>query len=200
MRIQLRQIEFQGTLCIPVFSSLVRLQAIVQQPVAYLGVNAAELMRMTSGSSLLLNPGSDFGKEITAAEAESIVDGSIWQPVERRVTKTATQVLLGQPANYPNEFVEALKRLFVKDKRVQRAWLAHFHDPTRDEKPHTLIAIDAPGMYEEVSADIGVVAANVVIPDPPVDVMPVGSGPGLDDYFLNQCKPFYVRRRFLGLF
>jgi hypothetical protein len=64
---------------------------------------------------------------------------------------------------------------------------------------HTLIAIDAPGVYEEVSAEIGVVAANVVIPDPPIDVMPVGSGPGLDSYFLNQCKPFYVRR-FLGIF
>jgi hypothetical protein len=199
MQIQLRKIEFQGTLCIPVFSSLARLQAVVQQQVAYLGVNAVELMRLTSGSSLLLNPGSSYGKEITAAEAESIVDGSIWRPVERRVTTTATQVLLGQPANYPNELVEALKRLFAKDKRVKRAWLAHFHDPTRDEKPHTLIAIDAPGVYQEVAAEVGVVAANVVIPDPPVDVTPVGSGPGLDSYFLNQCKPFYVRR-FLGIF
>lgn len=198
--IQLRNVDVEGRPCIPVFTSLLRLQAVVDKPVAYLGINAIELMKLTAGTGLLLNPGSDYGKEITSAEAASIVDGSIWEPVQRRVTTQPTKVLLGQPARYPAELVEALRRLFATNKDVKRAWLAHFHDPSQSEKPHTLIGVEAGGGYEAIAAAIGVVVASVQIPDPPVDITPVGDGNGLDGYFLNECEPFYKRRRFLGLF
>lgn len=199
MTIQLRHIEFEGRPCIPVFSSLARLRAFVTEPVAYLAFDTLDFLRMTAGTGLLLNPGADYGKEITADEANSIVDGSIWQPQDRHVVQQPRDVLLGQPANYPHELVGALKRLFAKDKRVKRAWLAHVSDPSRNPTPHTLIALDAGDAYDAVMADAGVVIASVPVPDPPVDVVPIGQGGGVDGYFLNDCTPFY-RRKLLGIF
>lgn len=197
--IQIENMEFQGKPHIPIFSSVPRLQAVITGEVAYLGMNALDFLKMTMGSALILNPGSDYGKEITPQEAASIIDGSIWQPTETYVTEKETRVLIGQPANYPNELVEALTRFFKTRKQVKRAWVAHFSNPDRDEKPHTLIALEVSEGLEEVISEAGIVARDVNIPDPPVDFVTISGRGGIEDYFLNDAKPFYVRR-FLGLF
>ena len=198
-QIQITNIEFNGKPHIPIFSSLPRLQATITGEAAYLGINALEFLTMTLGTGLILNPGYEYGKEITSEEAGSIVDGSLWQPNERYVQQKETQVLIGQPKNYPNELVEALTRLFKSKKQVKRAWVAHFFHPERDEKPHTLIAIDVSDGFEEISSEAGIVVRNIEIPDPPVDFLPITGREGIEDYFVKDTKPFYTRR-FLGLF
>ena len=163
-------------------------------------MNARKLLKLTRGATLLLNPGSAYGKEITPAEAASIADGSIWQPESSRFVARDTQVLLGQPARYPTELATALARFFKTKKQVKRAWLAHFHDPSRDERAHTLVALEAAGEFAALSAEASIVARNIEVPDPPVDIVAItGDGGGFEDYFLKQTKPFY-ERRFLGLF
>lgn len=198
MNIQIANIEFKGKQYIPIFSSIPRLQATLTGEAAYLGIDALELLKITKGSALLLNPGSDYGKEITAEEAASIVDGSIWQPNERYVAKKATQVMIGQPKNFPTELVESPTRLFEKKSQVNRAWVAHFFNPDIDEKAHTLLAIECVDGFDAVSAEAGIVVRNVSIPDPPVDILPITGRGGIEEYF-NKTKPFYERRA-LGIF
>jgi len=198
--IQISNIEFNGKQYIPIFSSIPRMQAALTGEASYLGMNALEFLRITKGSALLLNPGSDYGKEISAEEAASIVDGSFWQAAKAHVVPEATQIMLGQPANYPTELVAALTGLFKKKRQVKRAWLAHAFIPGQDQKPHTLIAIDASDGFDEVLAEAGIVMAqDVNIPDPPVDFLPITGGRGIEEYFTKDTKPFY-ERRFLGLF
>ena len=198
--IQIQNIEYKGKPHVPIFSSLTRLRATLDSKVTYLGINALALLKLTKGSALFLNPGSDYGKEITAKEAASILDGSIWQPTERFATQKETQVKIGEPANYPVELVAALTRLFKSKKQVNRAWLAHFFNPERDKHPHTLIAIETTGSYDEIAAEVGIVAGSVNMPDPPLDLIQItGRSGGFEDYFLKKTKPFY-ERRFLGLF
>ena len=198
--IQLRHLERDGKTYLPVFSSLLRLEAVLPEKAAYLRMNARELLKLTQGATLLLNPGSAYGKEITPAEAASIADGTIWQPENSRTVAHDTQVLLGQPARYPTALATALARFFKTKRQVKRAWLAHFHDPAQHEAAHTLIAIEATGDFAALSAETGIVARNIEVPDPPVDIVAVtGAGSGFDDYFLKQTPPFY-RRRFLSLF
>src|SRR4051812_45007258 len=43
--IRIQNIEFEGKSCIPIFSSLARLQAVLTSEAAYLGVNALELLK-----------------------------------------------------------------------------------------------------------------------------------------------------------
>ena len=198
--VQLRHMERDGKTYLPVFTSLLRLEAVLPEKATYLRMNARKLLKLTQGATLLLNPGSAYGKEITPAEALSIADGSIWQPENSRTVAHNTQVLLGQPARYPTELAVALARFFKAKKQVKRAWLAHFHDPSRDEKAHTLVAIEAAGDFAALSAETGIVARNITVPDPPVDIVAItGEGSPFENYFLQQTKPFY-ERRFLGLF
>ena len=194
--LQVRHIERNGKPFIPVFSSLARLQAAVQSEVSYIALNALEFMKITRGAELILNPGSDFGKEFTKAEIESLLDGSIWKPSERYVAEKVTKVMLGQPSKYPKELVDALARYFRTTKEVKRAYLAHFFNPERDEKPHTLIGVETTGNWDSVMSGAGMVARDVPTPDPPVDFLQITGKGGVEDYFKRNCKPFYERKLF----
>jgi F0F1-type ATP synthase membrane subunit a len=54
-----------------------------------------------------------------------------------------------------------------------RAYLAHFFNPERDEKPHTLIGVETTGDWNSVMSGAGIVARDVPIPDPPVDFLQI---------------------------
>jgi hypothetical protein len=190
--LRLQAVELNGKPYLPIFSSLPRLQVVLTGPSSYVALNALQFLEITRGADLVLNPGSDFGKEFTAAEIESILDGSIGRPDESYVAQKDTQVLIGQPANYPTELVEALKRLFAARTDVKRAWLAHFHNPERDEKAHTLVALDAAGDWDEISAAVGIVVQSTPLPDPPVDLLQITGRGGVEDYF-KSTEPFYER-------
>ena len=162
-------------------------------------LNAMEFMKLTQGAEFLLDPGSPFSKEFTTEEILSIIDGSIWKPSESYRVEKETQVKIGQPANYPHDLADALSRLFERTKEVKQAYLSHFFNPEKDEKPHTLIGVQVSGNWQKVSSQAGLVARNVEILDPPVDFIQITGRGGLDDYFLNECEPFY-KKKILGLF
>lgn len=199
--LRIAPVEIEGKQYLPIFSSLPRLQAVIAGEVAYIALNAVEFMKITRGAELVLNPGSEYGKIFTAPEIAGILDGGA--SGERYVTERDTRVMLGQPATYPTELADALTRFFERRREVRRAWIAMLFNPDQDEKPHTLVGVEAPDTdWPTLAADIGIVAQGVTIPDPPVDVIAVGTGGGLDDYFLRDAAPFYEqpRKKILGLF
>jgi hypothetical protein len=190
--IQIGAMERDGKHYLPIFSSLPRLQAVLTEPASYLRMGMRAFLEMTAGADLVLNPGAEYGKEIIAAEAAAMLDGSIWQPTETFVAQQPTVVMMGQPAQYPDALVQALSRLFETKPQVERAWLAHYHNPARPEPPHTLIGIELSGDPGQVFGDAGVVASNVAVPDPPVDFVRYADDGGLGNY-LKETQPFYVR-------
>jgi len=192
--------EHEGKTVLPIFSSLPRLQVFIKKEACYLAMKASDFLQVTQGTTLMLNPGSDYGKEFTAKEVASILDGSLWKPSERWVVQKKTTVHIGQPASYPSELVTALSRYFQKTRQVKRAYLAHYFNPERDEKAHTLIAIEVSGDWDQVAAGAGIVANGVLVPDPPVDFTPITGEAGFKDYFRQGIKPFYEKKKFLGLF
>jgi hypothetical protein len=196
-QLRVQHIEIDGKHYLPVFSSLPRLRAVLQHEAGYMALPARDFLEITKGADLFLNPGSDYGKTFTPAEVASILDGSIWQPGEIYVAKKETTVQIGRPAPYPTEFVEALTRFFKKRREVKRAWIANFFNPERDEKPHTLIALEVSGNWDQVAAETLIVAE--ASPDPPVDLLQISGGGDIQEYFLNSMKPFYERKLF-GLF
>jgi len=202
--IQVRGIEHKGKRHVPIFSSLERARAVLTGEATCVGVNALDLLRIFGGAPLLLNPGSDYGKEFTEAEVASILDGSLWRTTEPYAIQKPTQVIYGQPKNYPKELSEALCRLFTTIAEVKRAWLAHFFIPERDENPHTLIAIEHNGSWEDIAGQAGIVANAIKVPDPPVEFTEVNAKTknkgGLEDYFLNGLQPFYKKKRLFGIF
>ena len=191
--LKIRTLSFNGKQYVPIFSSRAALQAALSEEAAYLALNAAEFFRITAGADVVLNPGWDHGKEFSKEEIAGLLDGSIWQPRERFEVKRDTTVQIGQPARHPKELVETLSRLFTAIPEVRRAYVALLYNPERDERPHTLVAIEASGNWESVIARAGMVASAVEVPDPPVDFIPLTGGSGIEEYFGNECQPFYQR-------
>ncbi|MHC4131147.1 MAG: enhanced serine sensitivity protein SseB C-terminal domain-containing protein [Planctomycetota bacterium] len=197
--LKIQNIDWNGKPYIPIFSSLTRFQATLQEETGYISLNALEFLKITQGAEVLLNPGSDFGKELTKNEIQSIIDGSIWEPTESYRVEKETEVLIGEPANYPHKLTKALSRLFRNIQEVKRAYLAHFFNPEKDEKAHTLIGIEVSGNWEQVSAQAGLVARDINVPDPPIDFIQITGQGEVDEYFLDECKPFY-KKKVLGFF
>ena len=109
-QIRIGTVAIQDVQYIPVFTSLSRLEAWINAPVLYVRANALDFIRLTQAAPLALNVGADYGKTITAHEAASILDGSLWQPQGAQQFAKDTQVLLGQPSQYPTELADRLTR------------------------------------------------------------------------------------------
>lgn len=192
--LQLQPLEHNGQEWLPIFSSLSRLQEVLQSEATYLQLSARAFFEITRGANVILNPGLDYGKEFTAPEIERMLDGSIFHAGRGYTVEKETQVLIGQPAVYPTELANALSRLFARYKSVRAAYLAHFFNPERDDRPHTLIGIDADEDWEAIVGDAGMVARAVLPQDEVVDFLRVSPDEsGVSQYMLQETKPFYKR-------
>jgi hypothetical protein len=199
--ITVRQIEMEGKLYTPIFSSERRISAIVTENVGFLAMRGRELLAMTRGTDLVLNPGSTYGKFLTPTEVESLLDGSIFSPESAQSTDVgAKQILLGQPSIFPRHVTEALSTFFAKHREVDAAYLAHAHI-AGDETPHTMIGIATTGDYPALVQAAGPVINPVLKAGEIIDLIQVGQAADpVSDYMLGNTKPFYKRKKWLGLF
>lgn len=183
-----------GTSVIPFFSSLRTLQQAITGDEKYIALPARTFFEMTRGTALILNPSSAFGKEFTPAEVEALLAEGVNKMATPMVVERDTQVLLGQPANYPDAMVASLTTLLANHPNVKAAYLAQMFDRTRDEKPHLIVGIQADGDFENIVREAGLVASDTAPKGEPVDLIRVVRGdPGVGKYFLKEVKPFYER-------
>jgi hypothetical protein len=183
-----------GSSVIPFFSSLRALQLAIESDEPYIALPARTFFDITRGAELILNPRSQYGKEFTREEVEALLAAGVSRIPEQRVVETDTQVLLGQPANYPTDMVASLTTLLAKHSNVQAAYLALMHDVSMDEKPHLIVGIEAEGNFENVIREAGTVAGDTAPKGEPVDLIRVIRGEsGLGQYFIEEVKPFYER-------
>jgi hypothetical protein len=196
-KLSIQHMEANGKNYLPFFSSLPRLQAAIRGQRNYLKLAVRPFLEMTKGATLLLNPGSDYGKEFLPEEVSQMLDGSIFHP-HGHVVERGTQVLIGQPANYPTELVEALRHLYTKLTKVRAAYLAQYFDPSRDKAPGLLIAIDAEEDLDRIISESGICSQGLTPNHDHIDFVQLRQS-GLQKHFA-QVKPFYkqsVFRRFL---
>ncbi|OWA33435.1 hypothetical protein B9G55_22485 [Saccharibacillus sp. O16] len=198
--VRLPSVEVEGKSYIPVFSSLESLQQFIDREMRYLSVNAMDLFELVRGSDVWLNPGGEVGKSFPAEEIEAILDGRLSGVPQTYTIERETQMMIGRPANEPNELLEELTEVFSELPGVKLAYNAHYYNPVTGEPPHTLIAVEAEGNWEEVIRAAGRRASTARVPDPPVDFLRLDGTSGLEHYFAADCEPFYRRRRRRGLF
>lgn len=183
-----------GSSVIPFFTSLRTLQLAITGDEKYLALPARTFFEITRGAELILNPRSEFGKEFKPAEVEALLAAGVSQVATPMVLEKPTEVLLGQPANYPQAMVASLTTLLARHSNVKAAYLALMHDRSRDEKPHLIVGIEADGDFENVIREAGTVAADTAPAGEPVDLTRVIRGEsGIARYFFEEAKPFYQR-------
>ncbi|HEX8219738.1 MAG TPA: enhanced serine sensitivity protein SseB C-terminal domain-containing protein [Chloroflexia bacterium] len=184
-----------GREAIPVFSSLERLRESIAQEERYMQIEGRVLLDIVgSALPLVLNPMSDYGKEFVPEELASMQDGSIFRRLESTTVEENRQVLIGQPANYPQALVDALKSLFSRHPEVERAYLAQMHDPAAGASPFLIVGVQAQGDMGQVMSDAGIAIQGALAEGEGVQFFQVRVGDdGLSGYMVGSVEPFYVR-------
>jgi hypothetical protein len=180
---------------IPAFTSTQRIfdKGVIKKEVSFLEMKGADLLNVTKGATVFLNPYSDYGKELLPAEIESLINGNILKETHKKITvEKETKIQIGQPSKYPTEIVESLKKLYARSPSVRKAYMAWIYNPSSGEPPHYIFALDLHANAESVFHESGFVARQFLGPDEIVDFIEIDES-GLSDYFVNQTKPFYER-------
>ncbi len=184
-----------GSTVIPVFTSLQAMYESIDADESYLEIPAQALFEMTLGEELVLNPDSEYGKELMPTEIESLLTGNVGQQALERVVEQSTEVTIGQPEHYPVQLVDSLTTLFSKHDNVSAAYLGLIHDAGQDEHPNLIIALQGEGDLQAVIQEAGAVAWDTTEDEEVVDFIIIEQGDeGIAEYFLNETKPFYERR------
>lgn len=183
-----------GAPSLPFFTRLDLLQNTIHEQNDAVSLNARLLFEMTSGATLFLNPAEDFGKEFTPQEIATLLEGGL-HPVPTEVhLAEGTRVRLGQPAQLPEQMLDALRRFLPKHANVKAAYLALMHDPATQEQPGLVIGMQVDGDFEAVFREASPIIADTAPSGISVDMLLVSAGDGdIGQYMLNDVKPFYKR-------
>ena len=172
-----------GRQYLPVFSSLARMQDYIKQESKYLSINGRDLLDLTRGGPVILNPASEYGKELTANQVRQLLDGM-----------TPTPALTGE-APYPIALVDMLTGLFATRPDIETAWMIQVAETDNPGQPHPLVGIETaasaqwPALMQAIAA-----AAQAQLPDLAFDVQRVDrANPGGMTGALLQAEPFYRR-------
>lgn len=173
-------------------------QSIDTEKQPFIAMPVRVLFEMTQGAHLFLNPKSEHGKEFWPQEVAMLLEnGGLAQPAEMVVDKES-QILLGQPEEYPAAMVDALIQLFSQRKPVRRAFLALMHDKSVDEKPNLLIGLEVDDSDDEIDQliqEAGNVASDHAPDDGPVDFCVVNEKErGVSHYLMTHTQAFYQRK------
>ena len=191
-----------GSSIIPFFSSVNVLEkaSAGESPdeQAFVALPARVLFEMTQGEELFLNPKSEYGKEFYPDEVTRLLShGGLNVPSELVLDKES-QLLIGQPEEYPSAMIDALTTLFTQKKPVRRAFMALIHDKAVDDQPNLLIGVEADGDEQEIDAlirEAGNVASETSPDDRPVDFCIVSEKErGISHYLISHTQPFYQRK------
>jgi len=169
---------------LPVFSSVARMQDFVKQESKYLSIRGRDLLDLTRGAPVILNPASEYGKELTAEQV-----GQLLGPSQLRNVVSDTP--------YPAPLVEALTRVFVAHPDVDAAWMIQVTADGQNQNLHPLVGVEtdnAAGFRALVEAIQQEAEASV--PEMLFDVQRIDrrNPSGLTEALL-QVPPFYIRGR-----
>jgi hypothetical protein len=185
---------------IPLFTSLPLLQQIAKQTgqeLHYFALKGKDLFGLLAAGTLpaVLNPNCPVGKEFLVEEIRNLASGKFFEAARTEIIQKERKVLLGQPAEYPHNLVEALKRHLSTQPRVEAAYLAQIDDSSTGVPPHLIFAISLQGEIDPVIQPLLMITREMLGPNKIADFTILGRGGSLDDFFLTKTQPFYQKSR-----
>jgi hypothetical protein len=181
---------------IPVFTSQDRMfdKHVIDKEMRYVAMSGKDLFGVVAGATLLLNPYSNYGKELLPSEIKSLLDGTMFGSAGETITvNSPTKVLLGQPAKIPTEMLAALSRIFARRTDVSAAYLGWIDmRGDKDVPPHYVIGIETNDYSKDLVEEIGFTANQFLGANEFVDLIELNKTDGVGRY-LSGTKPFYKR-------
>lgn len=177
---------------IPVFTSTKKIfeKGVIKGKVNYMAMKGEDLFVNTKNATFILNPYSDYGKELLPGEIESLLSGKIFSQFGKQIKiEKDTQVQIGQPAVYPTEIIEALKKVFAGEPTINAAYLGWIYNPESDEPPHYIFCIDTTGNGKQAHNLAGTTAQKFLKRGEIIDIIKMDES-SFSDYFRGM-EPFY---------
>lgn len=167
----------------------------------YLVIDARSLLKsIPEGHSLVLNSGQNYGKIFLYNEIQDILTGRLPESATRRFEiKQKTNVLIGQPKEYPVALVECLIEHMSRDGDIDRAYLV-WVKLENERMPHAMVGIkfnqNAKTKYDEVVLELGEISHKKIKKGEYVDFIEIKENLlGVTEYMVHKTKPFYDRER-----
>ena len=179
-----------GELITPIFSSEKEVRKAARNVGIYMRVNAKVLFNSNPEAHYVINPLSDYGKELTPYEVKSLLDGSLLNSKNEIKLEKGTKILLGQPKDYPHDLVKALFTYFEQNGEICNAYVAQMHSYEKNEEPHLLLALESSADLSGIFSEISIIIRDTLSSDRYVDMLQIGRGDEIDNYF-REIKPFY---------
>lgn len=180
-----------GRQAVPLFTSPGRLAAAVDAETAYFQVAFRTLADgWPADVEAVIDPGGPL--ELTLAVG---AEGPA-QPGPNTVV-AGTRILVGEPAQEPDQALAALRALFASTPAVEAAWRAQVYIEAPGEVPHIAIGVRAAAEtdFERLFQRATEAVRGAI--DGPASFVPIGARADPDDpiasHMLEQTSPFYQR-------
>lgn len=183
-----------GTAAIPFFSSARTFFEAVPQGAQCLVLATRQLLELTRGAILHLNPYSEFNVELTPPEAEALLsNGTLVVPEPFRL-QSDRRVSFRRVADLPVPMLDALTLLYSQLPQVQAAYLATVTGLYEGHES-LLLGLDVDGDPEPVVRDSGLVIRDTYYGPYALDMMHIRSGElGLSASGFDPTFRFFDRR------
>jgi hypothetical protein len=162
-----------GSIAAAAFTAPERGTAMFGPDILFLSHDGRTLLEWLRPGPVVLNPGQDYGVVWGASDLEALLTGMTSEIVQRE-----TQILLGHPAQRPDELITRLTEVLSSDSNIREAYLMLAH--RGDSEAQTwMLGVASSGEWRDVQRLIGKAVDGFAF-DKPMDVMRLEGG-SLDD-------------------
>jgi delta 1-pyrroline-5-carboxylate dehydrogenase len=185
-----------GSKIVPFFTDESALQQACGQHQAAIQIPAKQLLAITQGEILYLNPELPEGKLFTVEEVNQLLQHQAATLVSYQVIDHNQSLQISVVAEPPEQLVQSLQQLFSTHNSVRQAFLANFRE--NDEQTMKLMValeLDADAPRTTIIQQTGNVAIDVLLEHQEVDVCVIDPAmAGLSHLLIAHFTPFYQRR------
>jgi len=177
---------------LPIFSSPPRLTDgdTENGPVSYVRIPGHAFFSMVQGQDCVLNPFSPAGKLLPKDELAALLNGQLTGPLSP--AGGDAQVLLSQPAEYPQAVADAITTWAATQPHIEAAYLAQMQLANNPDVPRLLLAFISTNPDPSFMQELGSVLEGQTNAFQFMDLMllDMESEEGVNPYF-RQVDPFY---------
>jgi hypothetical protein len=149
--------RIDGTAAIPFFSSARAFFEAVPHGAKCLALDTRQLLELTRGAILHLNPYSEFNLEVMPSDVDTLLSNGALVVPEPFTLESNRQVSFRRVVNPPVPLLDALTLLYSQLPQVQNAYLASVTGLYDDARESLLLGLDVDGDPEPVVRDSGLV-------------------------------------------
>ncbi|UOQ99664.1 enhanced serine sensitivity protein SseB C-terminal domain-containing protein [Hymenobacter sp. 5317J-9] len=179
---------------LPIFSSVPRLTDgdMEHPPMSYVRLPGHAFFQMVQGQDCVLNPFSPAGKLLPKDELAALLSGQLTGPLSP--AGGDAQVLLSQPAEYPQAVADAIAAWAATESHIESAYLAQMQLADNPDVPRLLLAFISNNSDPSFMQNLGPVLQGQTNAYQFVDLMLLdpNSEEGVNPYF-RTIEPFYQK-------